>query len=84
MTDDDLAEIDVNYHARYGDRIRTHNPDCWKWADHAECTVARLVAEVRRLSAEADLYRRGYDLIGACDISNYLARCAEAGKVLKG
>ena len=39
------------------------------------------VAEViAMLQAEAELYRRGYHLIGACDIGNYLARCAEAGE----
>lgn len=27
------------------------------------------------LQTEADLYRRGYEKIGACDISNYLALC---------
>ncbi len=37
-------------------------------------------AEIKRLQGEADLYRRGYELIGACDISNYLALCEEAGK----
>ena len=43
--------------------------------------VKQVVAGVQ---AEADLYRRGYTLIGACDIGNYLARCESAGKVLEG
>ncbi len=36
------------------------------------------------LQAEAELYRRGYHLIGAADISNFLARCESAGNVLEG
>lgn len=33
------------------------------------------------LNAESELYHRAYDLIGACDIGNFLARCEAAGKI---
>jgi hypothetical protein len=36
-----------------------------------------LVEEIASLRSQADLYKRGYELIGAADISNYLALCAE-------
>ena len=50
-----------------------------------KCDTAEDVSQaIEGLGAEAELYRRGYHLIGACDISNYLARCEEAGKVLEG
>ncbi len=49
--------------------------------EHA--TAADVTHVVACLQGEADLYRRGYHLIGACDISNYLARCAEAGMILE-
>jgi len=57
MTEQELDEVLTNYESRYGGRIRTHNPECWKWADHAECTVPRLVAEVRRQRQEIDRLR---------------------------
>jgi len=42
------------------------------------------VAEViTGLQAEAELYRRGYHLIAACDIGNYLARCAHGGETME-
>lgn len=41
----------------------------------------RLRAEVANLRAGDDLYTRGYGLIGACDISNYLALCQLAGDI---
>lgn len=43
-------------------------------------TPADVKEVIAGLQAEAELYRRGYHLIGACDIGNYLARCAEAGE----
>ena len=39
-----------------------------------------LVKEVESLRGEADLYRRGYKAIGACDISHYLALCEEVAE----
>ncbi len=36
---------------------------------------------IASLQAEAELYRRGYEAIGACDISNFLALCAIAGRI---
>lgn len=73
MTDDDLDEMTLNYRERYGDRIRTHNPDCWKWADHPECTVQRLTAEVRRLRAllavrDADVLARVERVAAGCGL----------------
>lgn len=38
-------------------------------------------AEAVGLRAEADLYRRGYGLCGACDISNYLAKCGDSERL---
>ena len=32
--------------------------------------------------SEAELYQRGYELIGACDISNYLALCQLCPKLI--
>lgn len=32
------------------------------------------------LKCDSELYERGYNMIGACDISNYLALCQEAGE----
>lgn len=49
---------------------------------NGEFQMAMIRAELAE--HEAELYRRGYDLIGAADISNYLARCEAAGKVLEG
>lgn len=54
-----------------------------KNADDIRSDPALLGNLIAGLQAEADLYRRGYDAIGACDIGNYLARCAEAGKTLE-
>jgi hypothetical protein len=39
---------------------------------------------IEALKSESELYQRGYDMIGAMDISNYLARCADAGRILEG
>ena len=50
--------------------------------EHATPTDVKEV--IAGLQAEAELYRRGYDLIGAADISNYLARCEAAGKTIEG
>lgn len=36
---------------------------------------------VAGLAADADLYRRGYEAMGAADVSNYLALCATAKDV---
>lgn len=41
----------------------------------------RLQVERNRLLAEAELYRRGYEAMGAADISNYLANCAAVPKL---
>lgn len=50
----------------------------------AAAEIDRLRTENEFLRGESDLYIRGYQLIGAMDISNYLARCQEAGKILEG
>lgn len=42
-------------------------------------TTAELTRRAAGLEAEAELYRRGYAAIGACDISHYLALCETAG-----
>lgn len=36
------------------------------------------------LKAGDELYERGYKMIGACDIGNYLALCETAGKIGEG
>jgi FtsZ-binding cell division protein ZapB len=36
------------------------------------------VNELAGLRAESDLYRQAYQMIGACDISNFLAKCSLA------
>jgi hypothetical protein len=66
VSEEELAEVEANYAARYGGRVRTHCDVCWTWADHAECTVPRLVAEVRRLSAELGAVR---DALGAAFVT---------------
>lgn len=40
-----------------------------------------LSKEVVGLRADSELYQRGYKMIGACDISHYLALCETAGEV---
>ena len=90
MTEEELAEVLANYETRYGSRIRTHRKVCWMWADHAECTVTRLVAEVRRLRQEVAELReqlagqkainlRLAERLRAC--SEVLGKAAERGRV---
>ena len=70
------------------DRVEAHllrdgDPFCGDdWQLMQDVRACR--GHARSLAGEAELYSRGYAAIGACDISNYLARCAEAGKVLEG
>lgn len=52
-----------------------------EWDDTAPVDITQAIAG---LKADSELYQRGYDLIGAMDISNYLARCREAGQILEG
>ena len=46
-------------------------------------TPADVKEVIAGLQAEAELYRRGFHLIGACDIGNYLARCAHGGETME-
>lgn len=50
----DDATLDGLLAAHADDRVRTHCDACHLWPGHAGCAVARLVAEVRRLRAEAE------------------------------
>ena len=67
MTEEELSEVLANYEARFGGRARTHCDVCWTWADHAECTVPRLVAEVRRQRQEIDRLDRA---LAMCEDEN--------------
>ena len=49
--------------------------------EHATPTDVKEV--IAGLQAEAELYRRGFHLIGACDTGNYLARCAHGGETME-
>ena len=44
------------------------------------CENALLRDEVEKLKVGDELYQRGYEAMGACDISEYLALCGEVRK----
>lgn len=52
--------------------------------DRDEVSPSDIQQAIESMKAEAELYRRGYDMIGAMDVSNYLARCEDAGRILEG
>ena len=66
----DLAKRVVDYHA-------SGDADVLLTADRLHALAQAVIS----LHGEADLYRRAYEAIGACDISNFLALCAIAGRI---
>jgi hypothetical protein len=47
--------------------------------DGRDWSLVQILRAFIRVQAEAELYRRGYDLMGAADISEYLAKCETCG-----
>ena len=62
-------------------RIEALEAERDNWQKTAKGWQDRWENETAQLEAEADLYRRGYELIGAADISNYLAKCQQARNI---
>ena len=81
----DIAIDDMRYLAREMEKrlVKDGDPfngDDWSATQVCRCLL-KLIDEYPGLKAGDELYRRGYEAIGACDISNYLARCEAAGKL---
>lgn len=83
MTEQDIRDLDKDAKGFLDKLEKDGDPLCGD--DWSMVQILRryleLSTKVEELKGESELYNRGYNLIGACDISNYLAMCEIAGKI---
>lgn len=86
MTTDDLECLLMDAKGFLSTLIEKGDPFCgddWSMVQILRRYI-ELHEDVKGLRIDGELYRRGYELIGACDIGNYLALCETAGNIGEG